>query len=254
MIKQWIQQRLASGKHPRLERFVEELRALGRGHDLDRLGRIYGTDKVGHHTYTPHYRHHFRPLRFRRLRLLEIGVGGYRNPRYGGNSLRMWKKYFPWGRITSLDIHDKSLLQERRIRIYQGSQVDRPFMEQVVAEAGPFDIIIDDGSHRNEHVIESFHILFPTLKDGGIYVVEDIQTSYWEDYGGSSDDLNDPRTSMGFFKQLADGLNHAELIRPDYQPTYYDRHIRSMHFYHNMVFIYKGDNTEPSNIVRNNQR
>ena len=103
-------------------------------------------------------------------------------------------------------------------------------------------------------MVESFRILFPTLKEGGIYVVEDIQTSYWEDYGGSSTELNDPRTSMGFFKQLADGLNHAEFIRPGYQPTYFDQHIRSMHFYHNMVFIYKGDNTEPSNIVRNNQR
>ena len=41
-------------------------------------------------------------------------MGGYRNPHYGGNSLRMWKKYFPWGRITSVDIHDKSALQERR--------------------------------------------------------------------------------------------------------------------------------------------
>ena len=48
MIKQWIQQRLASGHHPRLQRLVEELRALGHGHDLDRLGRVYGTDKVGH--------------------------------------------------------------------------------------------------------------------------------------------------------------------------------------------------------------
>ncbi len=250
----WIKRSLDSGKYPRLQRLAEELRALGRGHDLDRLGHIYGTDKVGHHTYTPHYLHHFRPFKYKKVRLLEIGVGGYRNPRYGGNSLRMWKKYFPFGRITSVDIHDKSLLQERRIRIYQGSQADRAFMEQVVAEAGPFDIIIDDGSHINAHVIESFRILFPTLKTGGIYVVEDLQTSYWDDFGGSSTELNDPNTSMGFFKGLVDGLNHAEILRPDHVPTYFDRHIRSMHFYHNLLFIHKGDNSEPSNIVRGGRK
>ena len=111
---------------------------------------------------------------------------------------------------------------------------------------GAPDIIVDDGSHLNEHVIETFEVLFPLLKDGGIYVVEDTQTSYWPDYGGSSDDLKNANTLMNFFKTLVDGLNHAEFIKPGFDPHYYDKNIVSMHFYHNLIFVCKGRNDEPS--------
>ena len=57
---------------------------------------------------------------------------------------------------------------------------------------------------------------------------------------------------MPFFKSLVDGLNHKEFIIPGYKPTYYDQHIISIHFYHNLIFIYKGLNDEPSNLVVNN--
>ena len=118
---------------------------------------------------------------------------------------------------------------------------------------GTIDVIIDDGSHINEHVIETFKFLFPKLKDGGIYIVEDTQTSYWTDFGGDSENLNNPNTMMNFFKGLLDSMNNKEFIIPNYQQTYYDKKIVSMHFYHNMIFIYKGNNDEESNIVVNNQ-
>ncbi len=54
---------------------------------------------------------------------------------------------------------------------------------------------------------------------------------------------------MAFVKQLVDGLNYAEFRKKDYQPTYYDMTITSIYAYHNLVFIYKGNNTERSNIV-----
>lgn len=54
---------------------------------------------------------------------------------------------------------------------------------------------------------------------------------------------------MGFLKSLADGLNHAELDLPNYQATYFDKHITSLHFYHNLAFVYKGDNDEESNCI-----
>ena len=92
------------------------------------------------------------------------------------------------------------------------------------------------------------------MKDGGIYVVEDTQTSYWEDFGGDSEDLRNSKTIMNFFKGLTDGLNNKEFVRPGYEQTYLDKKITSMHFYHNMIFIYKGDNDEESNVVVNNQR
>jgi len=233
---------------------INEIRAKDVSENLDELGRIYGTDKIGTHYYTAHYKVHFESFRSRKINLLEIGVGGYDKPFSGGKSLRMWKKYFPEGNIFSIDIYDKSALQEERIRIFQGSQADRVFLNKVCDEIGGLDIIIDDGSHINEHVIESFRILFPRLNDGGIYVVEDTNTSYWPEYGGDSTNLDNPGTSMNFFKKLTDSLNHKEFLIPGYQASYFDEHIVAMHFYHNIIFIYKGKNDEKTNIPKKVQK
>ena len=233
---------------------VVSLQAPFVSNSLTLWAKLYGTDKTGSHWYTPHYMTHLRKFKRKKIKLLEIGVGGYANPKVGGNSLRMWKKYFSFGKIYAIDIYDKSVLQENRITIYQGSQVDKDFLEKVTNEIGALDIIIDDGSHLNEHIIETFKILFPKLKDGGVYVVEDIQTSYWEDYGGDRKNLSNPKTAMNFFKSLTDCLNHQEIPDENYQETYFDKKIISMHFYHNMVFIYKGNNDEKSNCVKDHKR
>lgn len=224
-------------------------KTIGKSGNLNFLAKAYKTDKWGKHFYTQHYQTHFQTLRHKSLNLLEIGVGGYDNPLQGAGSLRMWKRYFGNGNIFAIDIYDKSKLQESRIKIFQGSQIDHSFLDQVVAQIGELDIIIDDGSHQNEHVLTSFQHLFPKLKNGGIYVVEDAQTSYWPNYKGDSKNLNNPNTIMGFFKSLTDGINHKEYMLEDYSPTYYDLHITSVHFYHNLIFIFKGENSESSNIL-----
>ena len=225
-------------------------------YDLNRLAQIHRTDKymIGGHEYTPIYTEHFKKFQFRRNVILEIGVGGYNNPISGGNSLRMLKNYFPFSKIFAIDIYDKSFHEERRIQIFQGSQENQEFLIEVSKKIKNPHIIIDDGSHINSHVISSFTFLFPLLREGGIYVVEDTQTSYWKNMGGDCDNLNNTETTMGFFKTLLDGLNHSEFIIPGYKPTYFDLNIKSIHFYHNMVFIYKGANTEKSNAVIDNSR
>jgi hypothetical protein len=83
-----------------------------------------------------------------------------------------------------------------------------------------------------------------------MYVVEDTQTAYWREYGGSPPgDLAAP-TSMNFLKSLVDGLNHREFPRgAAFNPGYLERHIVAMCFYHNLVFIQKGMNDEPSNVL-----
>lgn len=167
---------------------------MAQGPSLIELAIKHGTDKYGNaahatvspngavipgHKYAGHYDHHFS--RFRHLdniSVLEIGVGGYDDPSKGGESLRMWKEYFPRAQIVGLDYYDKTPLQEDRIRIYQGSQDDAALLKRISEDNGGFDLIIDDGSHCNEHVIASFKILFPLLKMGGIYAIEDLQTSY----------------------------------------------------------------------------
>jgi len=220
--------------------------------DLIRLAKKYGVDKWGVHWYAQHYHHHFRQYRHRKINLLEIGVGGYENPAAGGQSLRMWQEYFPTATIYGIDIYDKRLQEQGRIKIRQGSQDDEAFLTAVSEEAGGFDIIIDDGSHLNRHVIKTFSILFPLLSLSGIYAVEDAQTSYWPPFGGNSDDLNSKHTSIGFFKALIDSLNYEEFLKPGYKPSYFDRHITAMHFYHNLILIQKGENNEGSNLVKNN--
>lgn len=233
---------------------LRSIKALFYRSNLDKLAAIHKTDKNRYHFYTKHYQNHFKPYRFKKIKLLEIGVGGYENPLSGGQSLRMWKSFFPFAKIFSLDIFDKSFLQEYRIKIYKGSQVDSYFLQSICDEVGLFDLIIDDGSHINEHVIKTFEFLFPKLKLGGIYVVEDTQTSYWEEYGGTSKDFNSKGTIYHYFKSLIDSLNNEEFVLENYEKSYYDKHIISMHFYHNMIFIYKGENNEPSNYLKNNKK
>ena len=208
-----------------------------------------GTDKEGAHAYAEAYERHFAHLRHRPIRLLEIGIGGYAGPNLGGESLRMWKEFFPLASIVGMDIYDKSSLAEERIAIVQGDQSDPAFLEDVARRFGPFDVVIDDGSHISVHVIASFGTLFRHLTDDGIYAIEDLQTSYWErNYGGSS--REDRRgTSMTFLQSLVDGLNYAEFDIPDYVPSYSDTWIRSVTFYHNLAFIQKGPNLEPSNFL-----
>ena len=221
--------------------------------NLYKLALTFDTDKEGAHHYARHYQHHFSPLRRNKLNILEIGIGGYANPDAGGESLRMWKVYFPNSRVFGIDIHDKKIHDQHRIKTFQGSQADKEFLEKIAAEMGTIDIIIDDGSHYNDHVITTFGVLFPLMSPDGIYVVEDVQTSYWTEVGsetwGGSKDLSAPHTSMNFFKRLVDGLNYEEFTMQDYTPSYFDQHIIAMHFYHNLVFIYKGSNTEGSSML-----
>ena len=253
-LKTYLRERLSFKKRRILKRIYEQVITIPHVNNLSRLAQIYKTDKCGGHFYTQHYQHHFLPFKNKKINILEIGVGGYNNPIYGGDSLRMWKRFFPNANIYSLDIHDKSLLQENRIKIFRGSQVDEAFLERILNEIGELSIIIDDGSHINEHIIHTFKLLFPRLNSGGIYAVEDIQTSYWPDYGGSGVEMNKEGTAMHFLKSLIDGLNHSEFIRPGYRPNYYDKNITAIHFYHNLVFVYKGPNNEGSNLVINNER
>ena len=254
MIKEYFKKKLSVSKKRKLQNLIEDIKTLFYGNNLDKLAKIYQTDKFGLHFYTPHYKFHLKKLKYRKINLLEIGVGGYANPIAGGNSLRMWKRYFPFGKIFSIDIYDKSILQEKRVKIFKGSQVDKNFLDKVVSEIGELDVIIDDGSHINEHVIESFKLLFPKLKDGGCYIVEDTQTSYWEDFGGDSINFNNPKTTMNYFKNLTDAINNKEFTFPNYEQSFFDKKIVSMHFYHNLIFIIKGNNDEESNMVINNIR
>ena len=214
--------------------------------DLNKLAQHFKTDKWGAHRYTQHYQRHLQHLKNDSFNLLEIGIGGYSRAGQGGASLRMWKAFFPNAQIFGMDIEDKSFVDEDRITTFVGDQSDPTSLNAVADKIGDLDVIIDDGSHRSPHVITTFNTLFPRLKDGGIYVVEDTQSSYWPEWMGS-EDLEARDTSMGMLKRLTDGLNYEEFVDESYEPTYTDRNIVAVHFYHNLVIIEKGVNAEGSN-------
>lgn len=127
----------------------------------------YVTDKNTGHSYGPVYDELCAPIRRSAKAVLEIGV-------YNGDSLRMWRDYFPNAEVHGLDIMPQRMFTEERITTHLGSQ-DDPKVLRKVGRRGPFDLIVDDGSHRSEHQFTSLLYLWQFLRTGGVYVIEDIQ-------------------------------------------------------------------------------
>jgi len=205
---------------------------------LTSLATIHGTDKWGLHKYTPHYERFLGHLRDDRFTLLELGIGGYSRTGEGGASLRMWRDFFPHAHIAGLDIEDKTFVADHRIHPYRGSQTDPAVLNRILTDHPDVKVIIDDGSHRPEHIRQSFDLLFDRLPLDGIYIIEDTQTSYWPAWGGSLD-RTDPSTTMALVKDLIDGLNHEEFLDPHYRPTATDLTVKALHCFHNLVIIEK---------------
>jgi len=139
------------------------------------------------------------------ITILEIGVDR-------GGSIEIWEKYFPKGsKIHGVDINPqcKEIHFSENITIHLGNASDRSFMEKTF-ENIEFDIILDDGSHICSDVIETFKIMFPKLKNGGLYVIEDMCASYWANYGGGK---RKKGSSIEYFKNLVEALN-ADYLRP----------------------------------------
>ena len=153
--------------------------------------------------FTPIYHSVFGHLREQPIRLLEIGVGGYEFRRVGGASLAMWADYFPNGKIAGIDVEEKELDLGPRVTVLRGSQVDAEFLERVVAEHGPFDIIVDDGSHVPQHIVASFGHLFPSLTANGIYAIEDTLTAFMP--------------KKGEFRSL--GARRSSSLRQSFRPS-----------------------------------
>jgi hypothetical protein len=208
---------------------------------LDQLGRKHGTDKSsqsGGHNYLHNYERYLSPMRNDRLVFLEIGVGGEEHADRGGQSLRMWHDYFPQALIVGVDLYKKDLPPEARIHIYQGSQTDATFLTSLVGEIGEPDVILDDASHHNLLTPRTFEILFPLLKKGGLYITEDLHTTYWEEYYQGNPDPTASGTSMAFFTQLAHQLNH-EGLPAEHRDARYFGAIEYIHFYPQFVIIKK---------------
>ncbi len=145
--------------------------------NLEDLAIKYGTDKKcqpggnGGHGYTTYYEKYFEPIRYGYLNVMEMGVRE-------GWSMRMWEEYFPNSNIFGIDNNVENLcpnsFNSSKILFTLCSQTDKETLTKLSDACGGFDVVIDDASHISSLTIESFNILFPILKVGGIYVIEDM--------------------------------------------------------------------------------
>lgn len=161
---------------------------------LTELANATVSDKGTAHPYAHHYTLMYElllgPRRSSLRRMLEIGLraGG---PEVGGDvdrvadgapSVDMWLQYFPQAEICGFDISDFSFVKHPRFRFARGDSGVAADLERAAA-MGPFDFIVDDGSHASFHQQLALTTLFPALEPGGLFIIEDLhwQSPFYED-------------------------------------------------------------------------
>ena len=190
--------------------------------------------------YLEVYEREFALLRGATIRFLEIGVSE-------GGSLELWRRYFgEKAIITGIDINPACRSRvdpPNKVRI--GSQTDARFLADVVEEmGGPLDVILDDGSHVASHILITLNLLFPRLRTGGLYVIEDMHTSYWSEIFG------------GGYRRKGTAVELGKTLVDDMHGWYHDNgqeqldktEIASVRFYDSILVIEKGNVAEPRHI------
>lgn len=162
----------------------EEGKAASGPINLTDLADRYGSDKGStKHRYTELYHMLFNPYRQRKITFLEMGllVGG---PEVGADadretgdlpSIRMWLEYFPKADIHGLDVSDFSWFKDERFTFHRCDMDDRAEITRAIDAMPAPDIVIDDASHASHHQQNAFLEIFPRLKSGGLYVIEDLR-------------------------------------------------------------------------------
>jgi GT2 family glycosyltransferase len=190
--------------------------------ELQDIGIRHCTDKATRHYYMEYYFRYLNPLRHRKLVILELGVAS-------GASLRTWKEFCGNATIVGVDSNPASEFREERIHVRIGDATRREFTDEIASKFGPFDVIIDDASHQVSHQQASFENLFPKLASGGMYVIEDLHTSFWPQYGGSDDGA-----STGVIGTLKESI--PRICRAD---GCFTGEIEGLAFYPGICFVWK---------------
>jgi SAM-dependent methyltransferase len=189
--------------------------------------------------YFEAYHRHFERFRGKRPTIVEVGV-------FHGGSLQMWKHYFGEGtRIIGIDINPRvKTLEEAGVEIIIGDQSDRNFWRRITNQLGSVDIFIDDGGHTMAQQLITFEEMFLKIAPNGVYLCEDLHTSYWREYGGG---YRSPFSFVEYSKNLIDQLHawhsrdpHSFSISPVTQTA------NSLHFYDSMLFIEKRPIEKPT--------
>jgi hypothetical protein len=157
------------------------------------------TDKgIFGHGFTDVYERFFYPLKYKPIRICEIGIDK-------GESLRLWEKYFPKASICGIDIDDKSFLNSKRIHTFVADQGSRSKLRQFLRTyGGAYDIILDDGGHDMNLQQISFSYLFPSVKPGGLYIIEDVHTSLPQFYPGFGVDPDGANSTLRMIQHFTE--------------------------------------------------
>jgi hypothetical protein len=170
--------------------------------------------------------------------VLEIGVSQ-------GGSLQMWKDYFgAKAKIFGIDIDPRcKALEEENVGILIGSQSDRKFLREVKQQIPPIDILIDDGGHMMHQQIVSYEELFPHIKEDGVYLCEDLHTSYWANSGGGHKRRG---TFVEYSKNFIDYLNAWWSEQKSLRVNDFTKSVDSITYYDAVIVIQKKRKDHPS--------
>ncbi|MBV8634135.1 MAG: class I SAM-dependent methyltransferase [Burkholderiaceae bacterium] len=198
------------------------------------------------------YERYLEKFRGKPCTYLEIGI-------QNGGSLEVMREYLgDQARIVGADIDPNcAQMRDKGFEVYIGDQADVGFISNMSNDIGTYDIIIDDGGHVADQEIFSFLWLWPRLNNGGIYIVEDLHTNFWEArFQYSRIGINFYDFAKGLIEKMS--LWHLDpRLHSRYRQPYADREGRvdianfaansifGIHFYDSVVVIEKRQMGEP---------
>ena len=184
------------------------------------------------------YDRYFSRFRGTDVHFLEIGI-------FQGGSLQMWKDYFgPKARIFGVDHNPRcQQFEEDQVTIFIGDQADKNFLSRLKREMPRLDIVVDDGGHTMEQQINTFEALYPHISANGIYLYEDILTSYWKKYGGG---CRNPGSFVEYSKNFVDALHAWHFEDADGKDvSEFTKSTYGLHFYDGILVIEKRPISRP---------
>lgn len=175
------------------------------------------------------YDRHLARYRGTDAHLVEIGV-------YQGGSLQMWKAYLgERATIWGIDVNPPcAQFAEDRVEIIIGDQADPAFLRSVAQRVPRINILIDDGGHTMRQQRTTFETLYSHVAADGIYICEDLHTSYWAEYGGGH---LQPWSFIEYSKNLIDWLNAWHSREASLPVSDFTRSTFSLHYYDSMLVV-----------------
>lgn len=193
-------------------------------------------------SYLEVYETFFSRYRDKEVVFLEIGVAH-------GGSLQMWRRFFgEKALLIGVDVNPEcKQFEEGNTKIFIGSQEDEIFLNHLKTQIPPLDILLDDGGHTMRQQITTFNSMFDHVKENGLYVCEDLHTSYFHKYGGGYKNKN---TFIELSKNLIDNLHgwHEGIDNKNKMFNHFSKTVFGLHFYDSILIIEKRIIQEPKNL------